>query len=66
MADDKKIPRPGPDTEDTPGSRHPNDDATGSDTGMIGGGGPGAHNPSAVRATGVDDPTAGSDDEADE
>ena len=37
----------------------PEDQVTGSNTGTIGGGGPNAHNPSPIRATGVDDPTAG-------
>jgi hypothetical protein len=51
------VPRLGPDTEGEPGERAPDEDMPGSATGTIGGGGFDAHNPSAVRATGVDDPT---------
>jgi len=66
LIDPKRIvPRLGPDTEEFPGARRPeavegrNPEAgiTGSQTGTIGGGGLDAHNPSPVRATGVDDPT---------
>ena len=54
------IPRPGPDTEARPGERAPaggrrDDEKPGSVTGTIGGRGADAHNPSPVRATGVDD-----------
>jgi hypothetical protein len=54
------IPRLGPDTEAHPGERAPaegrrNGETPGSATGTIGGGGADAHNPSPVRATGVDD-----------
>lgn len=42
------------------GEPHADDERSGSQTGTIGGGGPDAHNPDPVRATGVDDPTAGS------
>ena len=56
--DDIKTPRPGPDSE-IPGERRPADEITGSQTGTIGGGGADAHNPSPIRATGEDDPTAG-------
>jgi hypothetical protein len=51
------VPRLGPDTEAEPGERAPDEDRPGSATGTVGGGGPDAHNPSAVRATGADDPT---------
>ena len=51
------VPRPGPDTEAFPGEREPDEGATGSQTGTIGGGGSTAHNPSPVRATGADDVT---------
>lgn len=48
---DDTLPRPGPDTEATPGDRHPRtDERSGSQTGTIGGGGPEAHNPSPIRA----------------
>ena len=53
------TPRPGPDTEEMPGERHPEEQLTGSQTGTIGGGGFEAHNPSPNRATGADDETAG-------
>jgi len=53
------APRLGPDTEAHPGERRPEERMTGSQTGTIGGGGPDAHNPSPVRATGEDDPTVG-------
>jgi hypothetical protein len=53
------TPRLGPDDEAEPGERRPEEQLTGSQTGTIGGGGAEAHNPSPVRATGVDDPTAG-------
>jgi hypothetical protein len=53
------TPRLGPDTEAEPGERRPDEQMTGSQTGTIGGGGAEAHNPSPVRATGEDDPTAG-------
>ena len=53
------TPRLGPDDEAEPGERRPEEQMTGSQTGTVGGGGPDAHNPSPVRATGVDDPTAG-------
>jgi hypothetical protein len=60
LSDPKRlVPRPGPDTEAFPGERNPEEKMTGSQTGTIGGGGPDAHNPSPVRATGEDDPTAG-------
>ena len=52
------VPRPGPDSEAFPGERRSDDDRPGSQTGTIGGGGAGAHNPSPERATGVDDGTA--------
>ena len=51
------VPRLAPDTEAFPGERGSEDAITGSQTGTIGGGGAEAHNPSPVRATGVDDPT---------
>jgi hypothetical protein len=51
------APRLGPDTEAHPGERSPQEQMSGSATGTIGGGGLDAHNPSPVRATGVDDPT---------
>jgi hypothetical protein len=57
--EDSRTPRPGPDSE-IPGERRPADEITGSQTGTIGGGGREAHNPSAVRGTGVDDDTVGS------
>jgi hypothetical protein len=38
---------------------------TGSATGTIGGGGFDAHNPSPVRATGVDDPTVNENEDRD-
>jgi hypothetical protein len=47
-------PRLGPDRddpEDTPGEHRPEERMTGSQTGTIGGGGYGAHNPSPLRAT---------------
>ena len=50
------IPRIGPDHEPIPGERDVTN-LTGSQTGTIGGGGIGAHNPSPNRATGVDDET---------
>jgi len=60
LADPKRLtPRLGPDTEAEPGERRPDEQMTGSQTGTIGGGGAEAHNPSPVRATGEDDPTAG-------
>jgi hypothetical protein len=59
-ADTRRLtPRLGPDTEAEPGERRPDEQMTGSQTGTIGGGGPEAHNSSPIRATGVDDPTAG-------
>jgi hypothetical protein len=58
LSDARRLtPRPGPDTEAHPGERAPDENRPGSATGTIGGGGFDAHNPSAVRATGVDDPT---------
>ena len=58
LSDTKRLsPRLGPDTEAHPGERRPDESMPGTATGTIGGGGPDAHNPSAVRATGVDDPT---------
>jgi hypothetical protein len=48
--------REGPDHEPIPGERDP-DTLTGSQTGTVGGGGFGAHNPSPTRATGMDDET---------
>lgn len=76
LSDPRRLaPRLGPDDEGFPGERAegfgspeapagPGDDdrLTGSQTGTIGGGGPDAHNASPVRATGVDDPTAGRND----
>lgn len=60
FVDPKRLtPRLGPDTEARPGERRPDEQLTGSQTGTIGGGGAEAHNSSPVRATGVDDPTAG-------
>lgn len=47
-------------TAATPANATP-DRRPGSATGTIGGGGADAHNADAVRATGVDDPTAGED-----
>ena len=63
VLDDRKrlVPRLGPDTESFPGERSRQENVSGSQTGTIGGGGPEAHNPSPVRATGEDDPTAGKD-----
>jgi hypothetical protein len=52
MADEKSTTDPAP----IPGARE-RDALTGSQTGTIGGGGFGAHNPSPVRATGMDDET---------
>ncbi|MGH2400945.1 MAG: hypothetical protein ACRDF6_14005 [bacterium] len=49
------APRPRPDTEAFPGERRPEEEATGSQTGTVGGGGGDAHNPSPVRATSTDD-----------
>ena len=58
LSDPKRLaPRLGPDTEAHPGERSPHEQMSGSATGTIGGGGFDAHNPSPVRATGVDDPT---------
>jgi hypothetical protein len=51
------VPRLGPDTEAYPSERRPEESITGAQSGTIGGGGAEAHNPSPVRATGVDDPT---------
>ena len=51
------VPRLGPDTEAHPSERTPDEERPGSATGTIGGGGAEAHNPSPVRATGVDDPS---------
>ncbi len=60
LSDAKRLtPRLGPDDEAYPHERRPDEQMTGSQTGTIGGGGAEAHNPSPVRATGVDDPTAG-------
>ena len=60
LSDPRRLtPRLGPDTEAEPGERGPDEQMTGSQTGTVGGGGAEAHNPSPVRATGVDDPTAG-------
>jgi hypothetical protein len=40
LADKKRlVPRLGPDTEERPGERHPDDRTTGSQTGTVGGGG---------------------------
>jgi hypothetical protein len=50
------TPGPGPDHEPIPGERDP-ENITGSQTGTIGGGGVGAHNPSPNRAIGMDDET---------
>ena len=64
LGDPKRlVPRLGPDTEAHPGERRPDEDMTGSATGTIGGGGFDAHNPSPVRATGVDDPTVNEDED---
>ena len=52
----RMTPRPGPDHEPIPGERDPAN-ITGSQTGTIGGGGVGAHNPSPNRAIGMDDET---------
>jgi PadR family transcriptional regulator PadR len=61
LADRGRLaPRPGPDTEESPGERRPDEQVTGSQTGTIGGGGAEAHNPSPERATGEDDETTGS------
>jgi hypothetical protein len=58
LSDAKRLaPRLGPDTEAVPGERHPEEQATGSQTGTIGGGGSEAHNSSPIRATGSDDET---------
>ncbi len=58
LSDAKRLaPRSGPDTEAFPGERRPEEDATGSQTGTVGGGGFEAHNPSPVRATGADEMT---------
>ena len=68
LNDPKRLaPRLGPDTEAHPGERAPHEQMSGSTTGTIGGGGFDAHNPSPVRATGVDDPTVseGEDRESD-
>ena len=63
LSDARRLtPRLGPDDEGYPGERRPEEKMTGSQTGTIGGGGPEAHNPSPIRATGVDDPTAGEND----
>jgi hypothetical protein len=51
------VPRLGPDSEAYPGERRPDEEISGSQSGTIGGGGAEAHNPSPVRATGVDDQT---------
>jgi hypothetical protein len=59
------VPRLGPDTEAHPGERAPDEDKPGSATGTVGGGGFDAHNPSAVRATGVDDPTVNESEDRD-
>jgi len=50
------APRLGPDAEGFPGERHPEEQMSGSQTGTIGGGGLDAHNPSAIRATGTNEP----------
>lgn len=56
LSDAKRLgPRPGPDTEAFPGERRPDEEATGGQTGRVGGGGFDAHNPSPVRATSADD-----------
>jgi len=63
LSDPRRLaPRLGPDDEASPGERRPEEQMTGSQTGTVGGGGAEAHNPSPVRATGVDDPTAGEND----
>jgi hypothetical protein len=54
------TPRIGPDHEPIPGERDVTT-LTGSQTGTIGGGGVGAHNPSPTRATGVDDESVNRD-----
>jgi hypothetical protein len=59
------VPRLGPDTEAHPSERAPDEERPGSATGMTGGGGLDAHNPSPVRATGVDDPTVSADRDSD-
>jgi hypothetical protein len=56
------VPRLGPDSEEFPGERHPEEQMTGSQTGTVGGGGLEAHNPSPTRATGTDDETVRRDD----
>ena len=62
LSDPRRLtPRLGPDTETFPQERRPDEQMTGSQTGTIGGGGAEAHNPSPIRATGEDDPTAGKD-----
>jgi hypothetical protein len=66
LNDAKRLaPRLGPDTEAHPGERAPDEDKPGSATGTVGGGGFDAHNPSAVRATGVDDPTVSEGEDRD-
>jgi hypothetical protein len=66
LNDPKRLtPRLGPDTEAHPGERSPGEQMSGSTTGTIGGGGLDAHNPSPVRATGVDDPTVNEGDDRD-
>ncbi len=52
MVERKSMPDPPP----IPGERD-KDNLTGSQTGTIGGGGFGAHTPSPIRATGMDDET---------
>jgi hypothetical protein len=60
LSDPRRLtPRLAPDTDAEPNQRRPDEQMTGSQTGTVGGGGAEAHNPSPVRATGVDDPTAG-------
>lgn len=60
LSDPRRLtPRLGPDTEAEPGERRPDEQMSGSQTGTVGGGGAESHNPSPVRATGVDDPAAG-------
>jgi hypothetical protein len=59
------APRLGPDHEAAPGEREPHEDIPGSQSGTIGGGGPEAHNPDAIRATGQDDATVEPGDDAD-
>jgi hypothetical protein len=54
---ERLVPRLGPDSEAYPGERQPDEEISGSQSGTVGGGGAEAHNPSPVRATGVDDPT---------